>query len=152
MARTHMTFGLLAGLVMFPVFHQAWYLFIPFAVLGSLFPDVDHENSKINKMVPVTKWVPKFFRHRGFFHSIFPALIIYLVFHYAKLDIVGIPVAIGYFSHLFSDALTKSGVNLLHPASTLRVQGFIETGGAIELIVFGAVGCLSLLMLIKRFF
>ena len=152
MARTHMAFGFLAGLVFLPVFSQHWFLFIPLVVLGSILPDVDHENSKINKMVPVTRWVPKFFTHRGFFHSIFPAVLIYLGFHYGNLDTVGIPVAVGYLSHLLSDSLTKVGVNLLHPASTLRVQGFIETGGAMELIAFGVVGCLSVLLLLKRLF
>jgi inner membrane protein len=151
MARTHMAFGLLAGLVFLPFFHQKWYLFIPLAIFGSLMPDVDHEKSKINSMVPVTRWVPKFFRHRGFFHSIFPVVIIYAAFHYTNLDYVGIPIAVGYTSHLVSDAITKMGVNLLHPASTLRVQGFIETGGAAEFIALGVVSCLSLFVFLKQF-
>ena len=152
MGRTHMAFGLLAGLLFFSVFKQKWYFFIPLAVLGSLLPDVDHENSKINRTIPVTRWVPMFFRHRGFFHSIFPIVLIYFGFRYVGLDFVGIPIVIGYSSHLFSDALTKLGCNLLHPVSTMRVQGFIDTGGSIELITLGVVGCLSVLLIIKQFF
>lgn len=147
-----MVFGLLAGLLFFSVFNQRWYYFIPIAILGSLLPDIDHENSKINKMIPVTRWVPKLFQHRGVFHSIFPILLIYFGFRAANLNIVGIPLAIGYASHLFSDSLTKMGLNLLYPVSTVRVQGFIDTGGVKEYIVLGVVGCLSVLAIMKYLF
>lgn len=152
MGRTHMAFGFLAGILLFAAFNQPWYLFIPLAMLGSLLPDVDHEKSKINRMIPVTRWVPMFFKHRGFFHSIFPAIIIYIGFHYANLDLVGIPLAIGYIAHLLSDCLTRMGCNLLHPFSTFRIQGFIHTDGAMELMTLGAVLFLDLLLVFKTFF
>lgn len=146
-----MAFGFLAGILTYPVLHHQWYLFIPFAMLGSLLPDVDHENSKINRAIPVTRWVPRLFKHRGFFHSIFPVILIYAGFHYANLDILGIPLAVGYLAHLFSDCLTRMGCNLLHPLSTFRVQGFIYTNGAMELMTLGGVMVLSGIVLLKRF-
>jgi len=152
MGRTHMAFGFLAGVLFYSFFHQQWYYFIPLAVLGSLLPDVDHQNSKINRMIPVTRWVPVLFKHRGFFHSIFPVILIYAGFHYAGQDIIGIPLAVGYAAHLLSDCLTKMGCNLLHPLSTFRVQGFIHTDGPMELMTLGGVMVLNAILVLKQFF
>src|SRR5574341_660493 len=152
MGRTHMAIGLLAGLLLFKLFNQPWYYFIPLVVLGSLLPDVDHENSKINRMMPLTRWIPKVFVHRGFFHSIFPAAIIYIGFHLAKLDVVGIPIAIGYTSHLASDCFTRLGCNLLHPVSTFRIQGPIMTDGLMEWITLAGVLILNALIVAKNVF
>ncbi len=152
MGRTHMAIGLLAGLLLFTFFHLQWYIFIPLVIFGSLLPDVDHQNSKINRMMPLTRWIPTFFAHRGFFHSIFPAIIIYFGFHLAKLDYIGIPLAIGYTSHLASDCFTRLGCNLLHPVSTFRIQGPIMTDGLMELLTLGGVILLDALLLIKHVF
>ena len=48
----------------------------------------------------------------------------------------GLAFGIGYLSHLFSDGLTKAGINYMHPITTLRTQGFIETGTISEKIAF----------------
>lgn len=134
--RTHTVFGLLAGLLLLKHFNTEWFLFLPLVMLGSLLPDIDHENSKINNILPVTKLVPRLFKHRGFFHSVWPAVLAYLGLHIARLDYIGIPLAIGYAAHLFSDCLTRQGCNLLHPVATLNVQGFIMTEGTMEVVVF----------------
>jgi len=150
MGRTHMAFGFLAGMLLFPIFKADWLLFVPLATIGALFPDVDHQNSKINRMIPITRWIPAFFKHRGFFHSIWPALILYGLFHFAKLDIIGIPLTIGYVAHLASDCLTRMGCNLLHPFSTLRIQGFIHTDGLMELITLGGVLLVDVFLVVKH--
>jgi len=147
-----MAIGLFAALLLFPFIGQTWYTFIPLVLLGSLLPDVDHKNSKINRMVPLTRWIPTIFAHRGFFHSIFPAIIIYAGLHFAKLDIIGIPLAIGYTSHLASDCLTRLGCNLLHPISTFRIQGPIMTDGLMEFLTLGGVLLLDALIIIKHAF
>ena len=147
-----MAFGFLAGMLFFPVFRHHWFVFIPLCVLGSLLPDVDHENSKINKLFPVTKWVPKLFTHRGFFHTIFPVILIYLLFHFLKADVIGVPLAVGYVSHLFSDGLTESGINFLHPVSKLHLSGFIRTNSFMEFVLFGVVLCFGFLLVLKRLF
>ena len=149
MGRTHSAIGLLTAIVLLPFFDIHWMLFIPLVVFASYLPDVDHENSKINRVIPLTRWIPKLFKHRGVFHSIFPPTIIYLAaWQYGYLQI-GIPVAIGYLSHLISDSLTKLGCNFLHPISNFRIQGFVTTGGIIEFVIFCAVIILSLLAILR---
>ena len=152
MGRTHLAIGLLAALLLLPFIGQTWYIFIPLILLGSLLPDVDHEKSKINKMLPITRWIPKVFAHRGFFHSIFPAIIIYAGFYFAKLEYIGLPLAIGYTSHLASDCFTRLGCNLLHPVSTFRIQGPVMTNGIMELLTLGSVLLLDALLVIKHIF
>jgi len=151
MWRTHIAFGLLSGLLFFKHFGATWFVFLPLAMIGSLFPDVDHENSKINKILPVTKIVPTLFKHRGFFHSIWPAMIFYFGFHLARLDYIGIPLAIGYIAHLVSDGLTEAGCNLLHPITTMRIQGFIRTNGIMEHATFGIILVANVLLVLKIF-
>ena len=150
MGRTHMALGFLAGILLFPVFNANWLLFVPLVTFGALLPDVDHKSSKINRMLPVTRWVPGFFKHRGFFHSVFPPVIIYIIFYYLNLTMIGLPLAIGYLTHLGSDCLTRLGCNLLHPVSKFRIQGFVYTNGMMELIIFGGVLLFDALLLIKH--
>lgn len=136
MAYTHMAFGALAGLIVAPFIPGNKWIFLGIATLSALLPDIDHEGSKINKVLPVTRLAAKFFKHRGFFHTIWPPLIIYLIALQFNQQFYGIAVITGYLAHLFSDSLTKMGINFLHPLATLRVQGFITTGGVWETLTF----------------
>ena len=148
-----MVFGFLAGLLFLPVFgigHKI--MFVALATFASLLPDIDHEGAKINRIFPITRWASRFFTHRGFFHSVFPAAGLYGIFWYVGLNWVGTALAVGYLSHLFSDSLTKMGVNLLHPVTTFRIQGFIVTGGVWELVTLGVVSTLAVLRLIGLIF
>lgn len=139
MGRTHMAIGFLAGLLALPFTDLHPFLFLPLVVFASLWPDVDHENSKINRLVPVTRFVPVFFSHRGFFHSVFPPAAIYGAFWYAGLPQIALALTVGYCSHLLSDCCTRLGCNLIHPLSTFRIQGPIFTDGLMEYVLFGAV-------------
>ncbi len=152
MGTTHMAFGLLSGILFFRYFHADWWMFIPLAVFGSLLADVDHENSKINRMMPLTRWIPMLFKHRGFFHSIFPPLGIWAFFHFTGYDMLGIPLAVGYLAHLASDCLTKMGCNLLYPLTNFRIQGPILTNGMMEYATFGVVICLNAFLVLKYVF
>ena len=149
MGRTHAAIGFLAGILLFKFFGTNPLLFVPLALLGALLPDCDHEKSKINRMLPVTRWIPYLFKHRGFFHSIFPALLILIAFYAAGQFWIAIPLTVGYLSHLLSDCLTRQGCNLLHPLSTFRVQGFLMTGGMVELAILGIVLVLDVLALAR---
>lgn len=151
MWKTHLVFGLLAASFAFSFFHSPWYVFFPLAALGALLPDIDHEGSKINKLLPVTRWVSKFFAHRGFFHSIFPVLILYFAFKYFGLLSIGIPLCIGYVAHLASDCLTHMGIGLLHPVLNLRIEGFLKTGGFTETAIFLVVLAGTFFRLIRLF-
>ncbi|MBI4144985.1 metal-dependent hydrolase [Candidatus Woesearchaeota archaeon] len=137
LGRTHIAIGILLALLLLPFISvPSKLLFVALVAFGSLLPDVDHENSKINKVIPVTRWIPKLFKHRGFFHSIFPVIIIYGVFWYFNERFIGLSLAFGYLTHLFSDSLTRMGVNFLHPVSTWHMRGPIETGTIFETAIF----------------
>jgi len=152
MGRTHLALGLLIGLALLPVFKPAHpILFVIIVTLASLLPDIDEENSTVNKKLP-TRWIAKLVKHRGVFHTIWPALILYFVLHYFKLDLLGIPLAIGYLAHLAGDCVTRQGCNLLHPVSTLRIQGFLHTGSATELIVLGGILIIDAVLIFKQVF
>ncbi|MBI4146524.1 metal-dependent hydrolase [Candidatus Woesearchaeota archaeon] len=153
MGRTHMAIGFLVGLLVLPfVQPDNSLLFVFLVTFASLWPDVDHENSKINRLLPITRWIPRVFVHRGFFHSVFPALILYGVFWYFGLAWIGLPLALGYLTHLASDCLTRLGCNLLHPVSTFRIQGFVWTDGLVEFALFGVVVVLDVVVGVMRFF
>lgn len=140
LAKTHVAFGILAGLITlkFAAVSNP-LLFIALVILGVFLPDVDHSESKINRTLKVTKIIPFFFSHRGFFHSIFAAVLICGAIGYFLGFIYGFGLFVGYLSHLASDALTVSGVNFLHPVTSFKVRGPIRTGTIAELLVFIAV-------------
>lgn len=150
MGATHLIIGLFTG-VLFHVFFQLPILSIPFVLVGALLPDVDHERSMINKFIPVTRIIPSFFSHRGFFHSIFPVLIILVLSVYFDFWFVGFPVALGYLSHLLSDSLTFAGCNFLYPFSRFQIRGFISTGGVYEFFI-SLVALVAIFVLILRVF
>lgn len=138
MYKTHLVFGIFIGIVYMLLFGVSdKYLFLSFVAIASLFPDIDHENSKIGQKIKPVSWlIQNVFGHRGFFHSIFPAIILYFVFVYLlNYNLLGLGIAVGYISHLMSDALTVTGVNFIHPFRA-KVSGFIETGSILEYIFF----------------
>jgi len=149
LAKTHIAFGILFGILALSFYspNNIWAYFV-LVVLGVLLPDIDHPNSKINNTVKVTKVVPMLFRHRGFFHSIFPAFAILILFKLFSTMDYGVALFIGYFAHLFSDGMTLAGVNLLHPVAKLHLRGFIETGSKTETLVFFIVVVLSAYLII----
>ena len=149
LGRTHLAFGVLAGLMFLPFYHQNIILYFVLVLVGALLPDIDHEGSKINKILPLTKYMGRLFKHRGFFHSVFPPLIIFLALYFlTNWSYIGIALGVGYFSHLLSDGLTKMGVNFLHPMTNLHLGGFIETGKLGENVAFFVVVVLSVVKLV----
>lgn len=128
MARTHIAFGLLAGAIIAPYIALDRFVFYLLVVFGAMLPDIDHQNSSINKLMPVTNVLPHLFKHRGFFHSVFPVIGIVMGFTILSDRSIGIAIAVGYLAHLFSDALTKMGVNLLYPFTAIKLRGPITTG------------------------
>ena len=151
LARTHFFFGALIGVVLVPLLgkENPW-LFVGLVSFASLVPDVDHMNSTINRLFPVTKLFAALFKHRGFFHSIYPVIIIYTFFWWLGLEWYGLALAIGYSSHLLSDCFTKEGINFLYPLSKIKVQGFIKTGTFTETVVFFIIVTILGLILLSR--
>lgn len=151
MGRTHMAIGFLTGLVGSAFLDVNPVVFTLLTTFGSLLPDIDHEKSKINRAVPVTRWIPRIFKHRGFFHSLFPPVIMIFFFWQFNLMDLGLPLVVGYLSHLASDCLTKLGCNLLYPVSTFRVQGFVMTDGVVEFAILTFVIITNAVLVLKNF-
>jgi len=150
MYHTHLAFGLLFSLVSLYFIHPTnKYVFIAIILIAALLPDADHEKSKINSSIPGLKLVSKVFGHRGLLHSVWIPLCLWLIIYFGFHSSYGIAVFIGYLSHLFSDGLTKMGINMIHPLNQLRIQGFIETGSVAEHLVFLFVGVVCFILVLK---
>ena len=133
---THVVFGLLVALVFLTfVDVTSPFVFILLVLFASLLPDIDQKDARIHRYVPFTRWVQWVFEHRGFFHSLFPPALLYIIFLSFGLEWIGIALALGYISHLLLDSLTKMGVNFFYPAS-VRIHGPIKTGGIMEHVLF----------------
>ncbi|MBW2973354.1 metal-dependent hydrolase [Candidatus Woesearchaeota archaeon] len=150
MAHTHLAFGLLFGLLSLSFIHPAnKYVFLGIAIFSSLLPDLDHPQSKLGRKLFVSKIFNVFFGHRGFFHAVWIPIAAWLILSLGFGISYGSAVFVGYFAHLFSDGLTKAGVNLIHPLKQLRMQGFIETGGIAEHLTFFAVVVVSIILIVS---
>jgi inner membrane protein len=136
LARTHIAVAFLFSLFVFPFLDISWFIFFPFVFLGSILPDIDHKKSKVNKSLYLTRFFSFFFRHRGFFHSIFPVFFLLLLEFFLNSDGIFFSLSFGYFLHLFCDSLTLSGVVLFYPFSNFRIKGFIKTGSILECFIF----------------
>ena len=137
LARTHIAIGILGALFAAPFLApEQKLLFVGLAAIGSLLPDVDHRGSLINRLFPITKIAAHFFKHRGFFHSIFPPLLLWGFTRASDYALVGQALVLGYTTHLFSDSFTKWGVNYLYPLSQFRIMGFIQVGSWVETVLF----------------
>lgn len=150
LAKTHIAFGILAALLtlQYAVISNE-LLFVALVIIGVFLPDIDHSESKINNALKVTKLVPFFFSHRGFFHSIFAAVLVFAGLWHLLGFIYGFGLFVGYLSHLLSDALTVSGVNFLHPVATFRIRGPVQTGTLVETLIFLAVIGLDAWLLVR---
>lgn len=85
-------------------------------VVGSLLPDIDHPNSKINKYNPFASLIGRFIKHRTLTHSLLWIVIVSLVGLALKFNTWAIlGLNIGILSHLILDMMTISGVPLLYP-------------------------------------
>lgn len=85
-------------------------------VIGSLLPDIDHPNSKINKYNPLSSLISKFIRHRTLTHSLLWMVIVSLAGVILKFNTQAIlGLNIGMLSHLILDMMAVSGVPLFYP-------------------------------------
>ncbi len=132
LARTHLAFGLLVGLIALRFFNVNPYLFIPLVLFGALFPDIDHPKSKLGRKIkPLSFFIKIFIGHRTLFHSLLIPLVLFIIYYILGYVYI-LAFLIGFISHLAIDALTKSGINFLYPFAKLKVRGFIETGKLLE--------------------
>jgi len=141
--QTHMTGGLLIGVSSLNLVADKLNLnsdiasfegmiFITGAVIGSLFPDIDHRGSYLGRKAKITSTITNaLFGHRGITHSpIVMGTFVFFLYLLSKLFIVTSPFIklwfIGFFlgilSHIFLDMLTKGGVPLLLPFTKKRIS------------------------------
>lgn len=142
--KTHLAFGLLTALILRSFFSLGnnfdFIIFTVFVLLGALLPDFDNPNSKAGKSFGIVSVIfNKLFGHRGISHGIFFPLILTILISIFWSRTFGLAIFVGYLSHILIDGLTKQGVNLLHPISTLHIRGFVETGSFVETIIFLAL-------------
>jgi|SRR3989344_2376664 len=142
---THFAFGLLVGLLSLDFFNiKNKILFMLIALFFSLFPDIDERRSKIGKKTKLLSGIINFiFGHRGLVHTIYIPLILFFIFYNMNKE-TGIAVLIGYFSHLFMDAMTKQGIRPLYPIINKRIDGCIRTNSLLEKILFLVIVFLNL--------
>jgi len=137
MYRTHLAFGLLAGLIAINYFNTNKYIFIAAVLFGSIFADIDESGSYIGKRTGFLSWAIEFlFGHRGIFHSLLLASLLFLGFVAFGYVVLGAGFLVGYVSHLIADALTVGGVRMFYPFSKHVIRGFIRTDGLLERIFF----------------
>jgi len=150
MSRTHLAFGFLIGLLSLNYFNiPNVYVYLAILCVGSILADIDNSESRIGKRIKVVSWpIEKIFGHRNFFHSIFPLVIIFVLFFYIiKWNVVGAALLIGYGSHIFIDMFTHMGVALFHPFHNKRITGFMKTGGVAEHALFFSIVLVDLILL-----
>jgi len=144
MGHTHMAFGIF----FFSLFAsfldiQLSPLLIALICLGSLLPDIDHEQSILGTILfPISSYLSKKYGHRTITHSLFFLGIISLIamplalfnWHYV------FAICIGVLSHLISDGFNVSGVPLLYPNTTpfyfLPEKLLVKVGTSAEFLYF----------------
>lgn len=99
--------------------------------VGALLPDVDQNNSRINKHLPIS--LGKLFNHRGMTHSLIgfglfmslTYLLFNAVFHFGNMQNAGTHVtyclwlglSLGYILHMLEDSWSQAGILWLAPFS-----------------------------------
>lgn len=144
---THIAFALLSSLIALKFLSISNpYIFILVVCFVALFPDIDEKNSKLGRKIKI---ISKIFSHRGILHSIFPIILLFLLFYHFNYSIIAYGILVGYLSHLLIDSLTLQGINFLHPISSFRISGFVKSGGFLEMILFLVLVGFDLFYIIK---
>ena len=111
------------------------------AFIGSLLPDIDHPNSKINKYNPLSTIICMVAQHRSITHSLLWMVVVSLVGLLYKFNVWAIiGLNIGILSHLILDMMNPTGVPLFYPYRKMYRVCKISTGSAGEWCVLGAMG------------
>ncbi|MBI4139425.1 metal-dependent hydrolase [Candidatus Woesearchaeota archaeon] len=142
---THILTGILAGITLYDGF-----LSVAITALGSLFPDIDNSGSLISSNTGI-RFVSKIFAHRGFFHSLWIPIFLYiLVVARPEFSIIIIPFIAGYCVHIIGDSITPKGIKLFYPLKTPRLRGSIATGSWIENIIMMILLVITIYVIARR--
>ncbi len=119
------------------------------AAVFAMLPDIDMVKSKLGRRLQPFSTIAAFvFRHRGFLHSFVFAALVYFAMRYLFPPAIAAAAALGYFSHLLLDSLTKDGVRPFSPLLKFRLRGPITTGSFFEQAVLAAMFALLLVKLV----
>jgi len=141
MYKTHIVFAIFLYLLLTSIFHIPKNFYVALIVaLGSLLPDIDSGKSYINRKMKFGKLIAYASKHRGFWHSVFGLLFIFILslilFSLIKKPFFSLYLSLGYFSHLIADSLTLTGIKPLWKLSKFEIKGKIKTSGFFEYILF----------------
>ncbi|BCZ46582.1 TcpI protein [Clostridium gelidum] len=147
--KTHINGGILVGLYVNLQMSNTSIIstgvFLGGAVVGSIFPDIDHKNSYIGKKAKtISKAINKFAGHRKLFHAPLMYLLLYSIsigMINDKLLLVGIKgLFLGVLSHLLLDSFTIGGLPWFYPLSKKKFSlGSVKTNSKVEDILCGVL-------------
>lgn len=138
---THITFGLLMGIVFIDYVKIDPLVYFTIIVFTSLMPDLDHSESKLGKKVFFSGFIQSVFGHRGLLHSpLFLVALGGIGYMFLPLSIV-MTFVIGYGSHILIDMFTMSGIRIFHPLSDFKIKGFIRTNSVFEYFLIFLLMC-----------
>lgn len=111
-------------------------IFFLLVLFGSIFPDIDEQNSKINRWSGILGKVIAFFTtHRGIFHSPLLFITLFILLSYLWSSYYAWGLIVGYFTHVLGDGITKMGVQPFYPFSDFKIRGLVKVGGFLEAII-----------------
>ena len=171
---THTKGGYCAGLIMLPFVYNIlfkgysiiyslilFFVYMYFAYLGSLAPDIDMKRSFISKLFPkIHKYFGDKFKHRGFTHSILCVcllqyVLLFLVF-FTEFNEVFLSISFGflfgYISHLLLDILTKEGIELLYPLTINLSLLPIKTNSKSEKYIYKLLNFMMIFLIGYHFY
>lgn len=156
--KTHINGGILVGLYvnlqMTNTSIISKGLFLGGAIVGSIFPDIDHKNSYIGKKAKtISKAINKFAGHRKLFHAPLMYLLLYSIslgMVNDKLILTGIKgVFLGVLSHLILDSFTIGGLPWFYPLSKKKFSlGSIKTNSNVEDILCGVLTFINVVIVL----
>ncbi len=142
MFRTHILFALFFYILTIQLFSLNFsIIFAAILAFGAILPDIDSPSSFVNKryLLGIGKGIALFSEHRGFFHSVFGALIFFvialIIIFFLKVSILySLTLFFGYLLHLAADSLTVSGIKWFWKSGHIKWK--IRTGSVFEQLFF----------------
>lgn len=137
--KTHVVSSFIGGEIilasaslLIPLTEQDISLFIFSLLLGSIFPDIDHANSRVSRGFPILKYIiGKLSEHRGFTHSVYGVLLFSIpVLLIGIYPLVGF--IFGYIFHIIGDMVTFSGITFYKKRIKLKFMGSFLVGSVDE--------------------
>lgn len=109
-------------------------------IIGTLLPDIDLLGSYIGKRLRVFSIILLPFKHRGLFHSLTLAIILFFIR-------VPLLIILGFIGHLFLDMFSHAGIKIFWPLK-YKARFIIKNSFIFEYIVLSLCILLNILLII----